>query len=290
MKKFKDWFLKNVSVLNSLLLIIVLALLIIDFGIYLTDKSINILVAIAAIMASFFLFLAFRESKKANDFNISQPLFEEFNYQIENLKLKSEEDLLRDFTMNYINQHIKNKLVKPHDITFSKFIFPLKKLYTEIAQTTLYNQYMERLGFADSASLPDDEDTIDKLKSLTIIFQGIQISILYLFHNYIRISRLYKSIDQSILFKIQKQILFSRLDKLCSEYDIISTIMINNDEYYKQVICFNTFEVSEGQTVNRFSIKFHDQMKSIFEQIQLIKSGGKYNLNSYEDNIDLKPI
>src|SRR5450759_2743955 len=144
MKIIISWFLKNVPVLNTLLLLIGIALLIIDFGIYLTDKSVDILVAIAAISTTFFLFLAFRESKKANDYNISQPLFEEFEHQIEDLKLKSEEDLIGDFTKNYINHIIKDKLVKPHEFTFSKFIFPLKNLYSEISKTTLYNKYMER--------------------------------------------------------------------------------------------------------------------------------------------------
>jgi hypothetical protein len=290
MEKITSWFLKNVSVLNTLLILIVIALLIIDFGIYLTDKSIDILILMAAISSTFFLFLAFRESKKANDYNISQPLFEEFEHQIRDLKLKSEEDLFNDFTIKYINRYVKNELVEPHDFTFSKFIFPLKDLYTEIAKTTLFNQCIERLGLAESASIPDDKDTLDKVKSFTILFQTIQISVLYLYHNYARIFGLYKSIDQSILFKIQKQILFAKLDKLCSEYEIISTAIINKDEYYRQVICFNTFEITEGQKIIRFPIKFHNQMKNIFEKIQLLKTEGKYEQNSFQYKIDLKPI
>jgi hypothetical protein len=42
MKKLTSWFLKKVSILNTLLLLIVIALLIIDFGIYLTQKSVDI--------------------------------------------------------------------------------------------------------------------------------------------------------------------------------------------------------------------------------------------------------
>jgi len=289
MKRLLDWFLKYVSVINTFLLINIVALIIIDFGINFTDKSLNILFAVAAIVTTFFLFLAFRESKKANDFNVSQPLFEEFNYQIENLKFKLEEDLLGDFTINYINRYIKNKLIKPHDITFSKFIFPLRSLYNEISRNNLYMQYMEKLTLSNSVALPDDEDICDKLKSQTIIFQDIQISILYLFHNYVRIFRLYRSIDQSILFKLQKQILFSRLDKISTEYELISTIMNNNDVYYEQVICFNTFKVSDSETVNRFAIRFHERMLFIYEQIQLIKIGGNYELHSLEDSIELKP-
>lgn len=286
MKGLRDWFLKYVSVLNAFLIINILTLIIIDFGINFTDKSIDILVAVAAIITTFFLFLAFRESKKANDFNISQPLFEEFNYQIENLKFKLEEDLLGDFTIDYINRYIRNKLIKPHDITFSKFIFPLRSIYLEISRNELYKQYMEKLVLSDRVALPDDEDICDKLKSQTIIFLDIQISILSLFHNYVRIFRLYRSIDQSLLLKLQKQILFSRLDKISTEYELISTIMDNNDVYYEQVICFNTFKVSDGETVNRLIISFHERMLFIYEQIQLIKTGGNYEVFSLEDKLN----
>ena len=280
---------KNVSIINTLLLIIIISLLIINFGILLSDKSIDILVALAAITSTFFLFLAFKESKKANDYNTSQPLFEEFDHQIEQFKAIAKDDLFSDFTKSYINRYIKKDLLKNNEITYSKFIYPLKNLYKEITKTAIYDQYMSKLGFAKSTLIPNDTDDIILVQSMTIIFQGIQISILLLFNNYKRIYRLYESIDKSVLFISQKQILFTRLDKLYQEYEIISKAMIDKDPELEKVISFNTFKI-DNDLIDRFSINFHDQMKNIYDNIKKIKSDGNYISVPYEDLLDITPI
>ncbi len=289
MKKLFYYLKKNASVINALLLIILISLLIIDFGIYLTDKSIDILIALAAITSTFFLYLAFMESKKANDYNTSQPLFAEFEHQIEQFRILSKDDLLSDYTKDHINRHIKKGLLKDNGITFAKFIYQLKDLYKEITKTAVFNQYMGRLGFAKTTPAPNDKDDYIKIQIMTIIFHDIQISILLLFFNYRRIYKLYESINKSVLLKSQKQILYTRLDKLYPEYELISKAMIDQNPDLEEVICFNTFKIKDD-VIERSSISFHEQMKNIYEDIMKIKTEGNYSSISYEDLMEIKPI
>jgi hypothetical protein len=271
MKKIISWFLRNVSILNSFLLINVIALLIIDFGIHLETASIEILLAIAAITSTFFLYLAFKESKKANDYNISQPLFTEFENHIEEQKSKAHENLFSEFTVNYLNRYIKKGLIEINETTYSNFTYPISKIYSEIIKTTLYNQYMSRLDYAESVSLLPDNRDLEDVQRFVIIFNDIHIGILHLLFNYNMILNMYNSINQSTLFKIQKEILFARLDVLCFEYDLISEAIKNDKPDYKQLINFKTFEIKEDNLVVRSSIEFSEHFMDTYKNIQQVK-------------------
>ena len=87
MKRIIEWFLKNRFVISAFLSIVIIALLIIIFGVHIDVNSVNILLAFAAVVSTFFLFMTFWETRKANDIKIYEPVFDDLNKKvIEKLK------------------------------------------------------------------------------------------------------------------------------------------------------------------------------------------------------------
>ena len=94
MKKIYNWLrsdLKSIGAVQIILIILIVPLYIIFLGDYLNSQAINILIALAAIVSTCFLYLAFRESKKANDLKRNEPVFENFKSEIVEIETKSKE-------------------------------------------------------------------------------------------------------------------------------------------------------------------------------------------------------
>ena len=88
-KKINSWISEHSLILLLVLIIAVIPLYVFQFNEFFTDNSIkliglivDIFVALAAVISTYFLFLTFKQAKVANELKIYESSFEEFGCQI----------------------------------------------------------------------------------------------------------------------------------------------------------------------------------------------------------------
>jgi len=96
MKKILEFITKQILAILVLFFIVVIGLYIIEFAGYVSDKAERILTVFAAISSTFFLFLAFLESRKSNELKTQEHFYFELEKQVAEIEEKSSHLVFQD--------------------------------------------------------------------------------------------------------------------------------------------------------------------------------------------------
>jgi hypothetical protein len=216
----RKWILKFELEIIVSLVIAVVSLYVLYFGKYIGDKPINVLLALAAVVSSMFLWLAFRESRRGNNLIICQKLYDEFWFRIDELEKAMNTQVFdkdESFNRNYFNI--------PSKITYNAFesclISILNSINKGIDDHNVYsknwNTNTESGAFFNMQNFISD---ISQFKRKIGSYSDYCFEIL----------SVYKKIDKSNLDLDQKSLLIERLYPLSSGY-INFYVKIKKKEY-----------------------------------------------------------
>jgi hypothetical protein len=211
-KKFSKWLATYLNEILVLLIIIVIALYIIKFANVVTDKAETLITSFAAIASTFFLFLAFRESKLNNKLKLNEPFFRMFENEISELKIKSDNPIFPQtkglsYSLNYPESDLK-------DIKFKNISNSIPILLLHVLNNTKYFDYLKILN-TNYVTDPNDEEVKRLCFGLTRIWLGFQSVVLY----YSEVLLRARMIEQSNLEDEQKKYLLNQLDYI--NYDLV---------------------------------------------------------------------
>lgn len=218
MKTFSNWLKKGFNGISVLLIILIIPLYIIYFGKYINDKTVDILIAVAAIVSTCFLYLAFRESKKSNDLKISDVEYQYLDRLITEQESKANQCI---YSIDDINNICAGFNIRPRtlkEITFSDFVYGINMVFRVIQTQEIYKKAMERLDGKLMATVPDDiiaDDTLRFSSACSRVREAITEKILY---NFVELFSLYKQVDSSSLIYFHKVLLINRLNSISTDY------------------------------------------------------------------------
>lgn len=200
---FYNWFKSNVQVLNTILLVIIISQLIDYFNMRLINDKI---IPVAYLVSIALLYLSFRESQRSNRIVISQKIYDEFYKKIEELQKENNEpvfSLNERFTYIKIPNNLKYK-------AFSSGLFEiLKSINNEFERQKIYSINLNEI---------EADGSLTSIRSLTEEILIIKEKIRNYIDTCFTTLSLYKTINQSILEKEQKEILIRKLSYLSSDY------------------------------------------------------------------------
>lgn len=216
----RKWIAKFETEIIVSLIIAIAGLYIIYFGKYIAEKPINVLLAIAAITSSIFLWLAFRESRRGNNLIIYQKLYDEFWDKITN-----QEKIMGTRVFSNNESLNRNYINIPTNLTYRSYaislIAVLKSFKKGIDDQSVYSKNWS--NDTESGSFINLRNFIDNIK---IIKESNNAYTDRIFE----ISSLYKKIDKSNLDIDQKTLLIERLYLLSQDYTNFC-LKINKKEF-----------------------------------------------------------
>lgn len=148
-KKAFNWIRKNIEEINVFLFIIIITLFIIHFGVKINQESIDILVSIAAVVGTFFLYLAFRQSKRSNDLIINEPVVNDFEKRLAQLEKRFSQRVIKsDIDADYFIKNFNYDELRIKQITYKNFETEFRDLVLSITNDEKYIKYV---GFIESS-------------------------------------------------------------------------------------------------------------------------------------------
>jgi hypothetical protein len=211
MKKIFVWFLNHLFEIIVLFIIIVIVLYIIYFAESISDKAEKIITAFAATATSFFLFLAFLQSKKSNELTINKPKFDYLENEVNEVLKKGDEEVLSQERIEYLVKVTKFPEPFLHLIIFNVFDNHLTAVLKFIKSNTNYQTYFDLLGQNVKVSLKDKPLLHDDANELSLVFQIIRACTLEIYLYYNSIYTTCKRIHTSLLEKKHREILIEKL-------------------------------------------------------------------------------
>ena len=251
MKRLWKWIMKNAEVLNTLLLVCVIVLLILDFGVLINEKTVSVLTVFAVPISVFILLLTLRESRKANKLKVSESLFNHLLGKVENQEFWASKELVRQKEVCDCIDFPKEKI---SPITFSSFVSQLNQLLSFIKLNRNYFQIIEALKDKNVVEVRDNIFAILEVQKISTALLVIRNLLKNISSNFAFKESLYDEINSSALISEQKKILIDRLNKVCCEFSIFIDILKKNDERSILITEFEMFEL-KGQRPNTFAEK-----------------------------------
>ncbi|MGA1978438.1 MAG: hypothetical protein ABSG89_11365 [Bacteroidales bacterium] len=212
-KKINDWFIKSSTIFIVILFIAIIPLYIIFLGKYINDKIVNILVALAAIISTYFLYLAFREAKKANELKINEPLLNQFDKEVTELENKSNNTIFSADGAKLLSICIDYNVNIILLMTYSSYYSTLITLIDRIDENDNYREIIKQLGNYERLFINEEND-----KNIGIALNKISTAMMSITSNYSSIYYKYYTIDNSDIEAKHKVFLFNRLSKLRNEH------------------------------------------------------------------------
>lgn len=217
MKRVLKWVRDYLIEILVLLLIVLIVLYIIEFAGFISNKAINFLVASAAVISTFFLFLAFRQNKLSNDLKINEPILNQFEKKVLEKETKSQQLVLMNLNKEEGNPLLPSSIALQWT-TYAHFLQPLSSTLKAIQENSIYR---ELLKLIEESNLPveiNDQKKLDDAIRASLAFRTLREGIRLIVYNYLDIFFLLHSIDESSLHEKQKSYLVNRLDKLLRDF------------------------------------------------------------------------
>ena len=193
-KKSNQWILKNFSIITVIFIILLAPLYIIYFGEYLNEKTAEILIAVAAIVSTIFLFLAFRESKISNEIKIYETDYNLLEKEVTAKEIKAKEEVffykISEIVtiLNYPEANLK-------EITFKNFYLDIYGLFKHIEGENSYNKCLLLLNNSDKVTLVSVD--VEEAQKLSEALTAVHLNINCLIHYYVGLMLLFNSIEKS---------------------------------------------------------------------------------------------
>jgi|WetSurMetagenome_2_1015567.scaffolds.fasta_scaffold00003_234 hypothetical protein len=272
MNKVSNWLRKHLTEILVFLLIIVIVLYIINFSEAISNKAVDIIVAISATFSTFFLFLAFRESKLSNELKINEPILN----QIEKKTLEKESKATQPVFIEY-NRELNNPLlptsVALNQSTYSNFLRPLYQTLIDIQEDSGYMNLLKVVKTTNKPVVLSDRYTIDEASRYARAFRVLRLGIRALVYNYIEIYFIYDSINASSLPIQQKKYLYDRLDPISHDFFYFfktKSIQESNDfELTSFLKEFIWFDINADNQIYKCSSSF-DYLNAGFDYTSII--------------------
>jgi hypothetical protein len=268
MKKIYNWLLidlKRIGAIQIIFIILLVPLYIIFLSDYVNSQAINILISVAAIVSTCFLYLAFRESKMANELKRNEPLFENFKNEIAEIKAHSEECIFTENAITVLTDQINYSADSLKLFTYGSFLNEFLRLYTYLNSNVNYKYIINFFGDFKQAYI-DNEKAQDIGSGLnTIYFALIRLS-----SYYSKTYLLYSDIDRSEIDTKHKIFLFEKLNDMDFDFKNLHKYFAENTEEGKLLKKFIWFDLSLGNVftivlVNEFT--YIDSMYSRNQEI-----------------------
>jgi hypothetical protein len=236
MEKIFNWLSKYLLEVLVLVMIVVIALYIIHFAESISDKVEKIITAFAAVVATFFLFLAFREAKKANDLKVYEPVFNELNKKVSEKELKANTKVFADEHILLIEKALNSNETTLDFVFYSNFVYCFLQTFSLIKSNTKYSDYIKLLDDKNLVKISTDLFDVNELKRAAFVLKILQGGLLLIIMNYIEIYFIYDSVQSSSLLTSQKKLLINRLNKTVDDeffyiLNSLRNIPIAGDEY-----------------------------------------------------------
>lgn len=247
-KKIINWVFKGENIPIVIIIIFIIPLYVIFFANYVNEKTVEFLIAIAAIVSTIFLYLALRENWIANRLKAIEPKFNDLINEVQKLEEKSYKCIFSE------THCISSRINYPDDFAsgtnYLNFV-NLLNLYNAIRIDTSYKYCIEKLGNNDEIVIVFDE----KIKGLDLVMnqfiEGNRNIMSFLFS----ISFLYGEIDKSELINTQKKYLFDKMNILYKNFSTFyKTMMEKGSDKYEMYNNFYNFKLFKGIDANRIAL------------------------------------
>jgi hypothetical protein len=247
---------KDYNSIGIILIILIAPLYIIYFSNYLDDKSVNILIAVAAIVSTYFLYLAFRESKKGNELKVLEAELQYLEKRVYEQEKISQEKLFSDSDIQYIESIIPGSHQILTRIQFSRFVDSLTDLLSLIEKHPNYQEVLHKYSSNSSVLKPEDKNNT-KLIELSTTFGIIQNRFNEVtFSNFMEKSNLYNSIHYSSILREQKELFINRLNKVSWDFSVMTKYFNNDAPVLETIKNFIVFRIkNDGITETLFFYK-----------------------------------
>jgi hypothetical protein len=264
MKKFIDRLFKDFNSIIIILIILIVPLYIIYFGKYLDDKTVNILIAVAAIVSTCFLYLAFRESKKSNQLKIYEVEFSYLENRVREQEKKANERIFSSEDIEFINDIIPLSRDLLKNVTYSRFVHTLSAVFSTVEKDPTYILIKEKYGKNGHHFVPIDKNG-SKIIELSSALEKLQMSIFRVAsESFMDIAILYKSIHYSSILKEQKELLINRLNRISADYSYLAKNKDKESEVLSVLKNFKNFEVTANGEINEVKIRNSGFLDSFF--------------------------
>ena len=246
MKRFFKWIKENINFILVFLLIIVIALYVIYFAESVSDKAVNLLLAIGAVVSTFFLFLAFRQSKLSNELKINEPFLQSIEKRVTDKETKAKQVVMVEFNKE-LGLALNMSHIGIEDLTFSNFLNPLYIALDQIQNNTIYSEFKKSLDGSDKPVTLLNRMDIDDAIKISSMFKTLRRNIQAIVYNYMEIFFLYDDIHKSSLPVQQKIYFIGRLDDISQDFYYFfkpvetnaGKVKYENLQYIKEFIMFD---------------------------------------------------
>lgn len=219
MKKIIALYYKYEEEFLVFLAINVIALLLID--IFNDNSNIGVkevLTAVAAIISSFFLYMAFRENKKRNDILIYEPDYNILEKQVTEQEKKANEEVFF-YNISDVMDNLNYPVANLKKITHTNFCLEIYGLFAHIENEVSYKKCLQLLNDSDKIILKEED--VPEAQKLSDALSAINTNIEFLLRYYVELMFLFNSIEKSLIIRERKISLFNRLNKLHREFSIV---------------------------------------------------------------------
>jgi hypothetical protein len=245
MKKVIELYYKYEEECKVFLIINVIALLLMNLFANSDRISVkDILTAGASVASTFFVFLAFRQTKLSNELKISDAEYHYLDRIITAQETKAEICVFSSDDIKYINSSIGINIKNLEAITYVFFIDGFNIVFRILGRNGVFKKSMEILDGKRTASMPDDElFAIDALRLSTVISRIRSTVTDKILYNFVELFSLYNQVHNSALIYSHKKLLINRLDAISTDYSAFNRTDLDEEEQDKKdyLLNFNMF-------------------------------------------------
>jgi hypothetical protein len=280
LKRGRLWFWKNKWIILIFIVIFVIIVLFILYGSDIDNNTTNVLMAFGSMLSAFFMFLAFRETRKSNEIKLKEDEFQDLKEKVHDAEITSTERIFNEKIIKELSSTLNYSDSELQKLTYSNFIYPFHGLFTQIFNNTNYKKCIESFSGTNRYQL--STVNIEDTKKLTGTFETINKAIALLMKNYFRLFFLYEEINISSILEERKKYLFNKLNSITDEYRYFfideidksdASFNINQFDSTKFLKAFETFQIDE---TNRIAIKSYSSFHSISMLVNYLKFRNRY--------------
>jgi hypothetical protein len=255
----------GVTIIQGVLIILIAPLYIIYLSKYFNEKAESFLVAIAAITSTIFLYLSFREAKKANELKKSDLIISDFQNEIN----KTDVELSKIYFN--ISDDTRHPFILLKNISFKKFHNDLTKFIEQIIADTDFQQTQKLVSNCESFDVNDDTK-FQHIKNLTEHLSKLNFFIANFVIKEMEYLRLLKAIDSSYIESVHKEILMKNADNIFSDLIAFHYVYNRKKELYDGIIQIRSLYLKNNTLtkVQPFSLNaFDDTVYFVIQELRV---------------------
>lgn len=214
MKKIFIWLFKTENAMTCILIMLIAPLYFIFLSQYINEKTSQVLLSFASIISTILIFFTLREYSISNRLKAVEPRLIDFINEIQELESKSKQCIYSEPQIKLINSGINYPDNLLRNTSYLNFLGHQVQLYKSIENDPRYQYCINRLGDKETINIEDSNNVKEIGTTLNNVIEGNDRLLSFI----MSLSTKYDEIDVSELVNEQKVFLFSKLNKLHSDY------------------------------------------------------------------------